>query len=85
MIVAGVVTIVGVAMQAGSDGKLAVMYVGRFVAGLGVGAASMLVPIYGVFLSQRRADVSFLTILKVSECSPRAIRGGLTGKTSSEP
>ena len=36
------------------------MYVGRFVAGLGVGAASMLTPLY------------------VSECAPRAIRGGLT-------
>jgi MFS family permease len=36
------------------------MYVGRFIAGLGVGAASMLTPLY------------------VSECAPRAIRGGLT-------
>ncbi|EQK97459.1 quinate permease [Ophiocordyceps sinensis CO18] len=36
------------------------MYVGRFVAGLGVGAASTLTPVY------------------VSECAPRAIRGGLT-------
>lgn len=37
------------------------MYIGRLVSGLGVGAASMLVPLY------------------VSENSPRAIRGGLTG------
>jgi MFS family permease len=44
-----------------SSGNLAVMYVGRFIAGLGVGAASMLTPLY------------------VSECAPRAIRGGLTG------
>ncbi|KAJ3477131.1 hypothetical protein NLG97_g8919 [Lecanicillium saksenae] len=36
------------------------MYVGRFIAGLGCGAASALTPIY------------------VSECAPRAIRGGLT-------
>jgi MFS family permease len=38
--------------------------VGRFVGGLGVGAASSLVPLY------------------VSECAPRAIRGGLTCKSS---
>lgn len=44
---AGCVTVVGVIMQAGSRGSLAVMYVGRFVAGLGVGAASMLTPLYG--------------------------------------
>ncbi|EGS19442.1 putative sugar transporter protein [Thermochaetoides thermophila DSM 1495] len=58
----GAVTTVGVILQAGSAGKgsLAAMYVGRFVAGLGVGAASMLTPLY------------------VSECAPRAIRGGLT-------
>jgi MFS family permease len=37
------------------------MYIGRLVAGLGVGAASMVVPLY------------------ISENSPRAIRGGLTG------
>jgi len=36
------------------------MFAGRFIAGLGVGAASMLTPLY------------------VSECAPRAIRGGLT-------
>ncbi|KAL1847249.1 hypothetical protein VTK73DRAFT_10407 [Phialemonium thermophilum] len=61
LIVAGLITCVGVAMQAGSNKKLAVMYVGRLVAGFGVGAASMLTPLY------------------VSECAPRAIRGGLTG------
>ncbi|RSL43969.1 hypothetical protein CEP53_011445 [Fusarium sp. AF-6] len=58
----GTVTTIGVVFQAAStaNGSLAVMYVGRFVAGLGVGAASTLVPLY------------------VSECAPRAIRGGLT-------
>ncbi|KAJ4245411.1 hypothetical protein NW757_010068 [Fusarium falciforme] len=58
---AGAVTVIGVVFQACStiNGTLAVMYVGRFVAGLGVGAASSLVPLY------------------VSECAPRAIRGGL--------
>lgn len=58
----GIVTVIGVIMQSGSanTGNLAAMYVGRFTAGLGVGAASMLTPLY------------------VSECAPRAIRGGLT-------
>ncbi|KXX78528.1 Quinate permease [Madurella mycetomatis] len=62
LIATGLVTLVGVVLQTGScdTGNLAVMYVGRFVAGLGVGAASMLTPLY------------------VSECAPRAIRGGLT-------
>lgn len=57
----GILTIIGVIFQAGSTahGYLAVMYVGRFLAGLGVGAVSTLVPLY------------------VSECAPRAIRGGL--------
>lgn len=62
LIVSGILTVIGVVFQASSaaHGTLAVMYVGRFVAGLGCGAASALTPIY------------------VSECAPRAIRGGLT-------
>jgi MFS family permease len=58
----GMFALVGVIFQAASaaHGNLAVMYVGRFLAGLGVGAASTLTPLY------------------VSECAPRAIRGGLT-------
>ncbi|KAK4126316.1 putative sugar transporter protein [Parathielavia appendiculata] len=62
LIATGLVTLVGVVFQTAStaNGTLAVMYVGRFIAGLGVGAASMLTPLY------------------VSECAPRAIRGGLT-------
>lgn len=64
LIGAGVITGLGVIMQAasGSTGNFAAMFVGRFVAGLGVGAASMLTPLY------------------VSECAPRAVRGGLTCK-----
>lgn len=60
----GVLTVIGVAFQAASaaKGTLAVMFIGRFIAGFGCGAASTLVPLY------------------VSECAPRAIRGGLTGK-----
>lgn len=59
----GALALIGVVFQAASaaHGNLAVMYVGRFLAGLGVGAASTLTPLY------------------VSECAPRAIRGGLTG------
>lgn len=62
LIGSGFITAVGVVFQAASaaKGTLAVMYVGRFIAGLGVGAASTLTPLY------------------VSECVPRAIRGGLT-------
>ncbi|KAF7545021.1 hypothetical protein G7Z17_g9503 [Cylindrodendrum hubeiense] len=62
LIATGIITTVGVVFQASSaaKGTLAVMYIGRFIAGLGVGAASTLVPLY------------------VSECAPRAIRGGLT-------
>ncbi len=44
---AGLITCVGVGMQTGSNHSLAVMYGGRLVAGLGVGAASMLTPLYG--------------------------------------
>ncbi|KAG6060652.1 hypothetical protein E4U32_003343 [Claviceps aff. humidiphila group G2b] len=60
---AGLLTSVGVLFQAASGikGTLAVMYVGRFISGLGVGCASTVSPLY------------------VSECCPRAIRGGLTG------
>ncbi|RSL45510.1 hypothetical protein CEP54_014231 [Fusarium duplospermum] len=61
LIATGALTTAGVICQAGSavKGIIAVMYVGRFISGLGVGAASTLVPLY------------------VSECAPRAIRGGL--------
>lgn len=61
LIFTGLLTIVGVVFQASSSahGSLAVMYVGRFIAGLACGAASTLTPLY------------------ISECAPRAIRGGL--------
>ncbi|KAM5368326.1 hypothetical protein ACJZ2D_009594 [Fusarium nematophilum] len=61
LVATGALTTAGVICQAGSaaEGYIAVMYVGRFISGLGVGAASTLVPLY------------------VSECAPRAIRGGL--------
>lgn len=61
LIATGIMTTIGVVFQAASvaGSNIAVMYVGRFLAGLGVGAGSTLAPLY------------------VSECSPRAIRGGL--------
>ncbi|KAL1643102.1 hypothetical protein SLS58_005071 [Diplodia intermedia] len=46
LLLAAAVAIVGCVMQAAGDGHLAVMYIGRFVGGLGVGAASMVVPLY---------------------------------------
>lgn len=44
--IAGLVTIVGCVMQACAMGSLEAMYIGRFIAGLGVGGASMVVPLY---------------------------------------
>lgn len=66
---AGFLTTIGVVFQAASgvNGTLAVMYVGRFIGGLGAGCASTVTPLY------------------VSECCPRAIRGGLTGKYGLRP
>ncbi|KAF2202590.1 general substrate transporter [Delitschia confertaspora ATCC 74209] len=46
LIMNGLITIVGVILQAASMGSIACMYVGRFVAGVGVGGASMVVPLY---------------------------------------
>uniref|UniRef100_A0A8H7NES5 Major facilitator superfamily (MFS) profile domain-containing protein n=1 Tax=Bionectria ochroleuca TaxID=29856 RepID=A0A8H7NES5_BIOOC len=59
----GVITTIGVVLQTCSAhyGNIGLMYAGRLIAGLGVGASSSLVPLY------------------VSECAPRAIRGGLIG------
>lgn len=44
--IAGLVTIIGCVFQAAALGHLAVMYIGRFIAGVGVGGASMVVPLY---------------------------------------
>lgn len=40
------IALVGTVLQAASSGYLACMYIGRVVAGIGVGAASMLNPLY---------------------------------------
>jgi sugar porter (SP) family MFS transporter len=46
LLVASGVTCVGVIIQCTSDGHVSALYVGRLVAGFGVGAASMLTPLY---------------------------------------
>ncbi|KAM3073397.1 hypothetical protein ACMFMG_004703 [Clarireedia jacksonii] len=46
LLTAAAITIAGVILQCGSSGYIAVLYVGRLVSGLGVGAASMLTPLY---------------------------------------
>ncbi|KAG9239344.1 putative quinate permease [Amylocarpus encephaloides] len=46
LILASCITIVGIIIQTASDGHINALYVGRLVAGLGVGAASMLTPLY---------------------------------------
>ncbi|CRG91365.1 putative quinate permease [Talaromyces islandicus] len=46
LLISALISIVGTVMQAAASGQLAVMYVGRFVTGLGVGGASMVNPLY---------------------------------------
>ncbi|PNY28137.1 Quinate permease, partial [Tolypocladium capitatum] len=63
LVATGALTTVGVVLQAASaaNGTLAAMYVGRFVAGLGVGAASTLTPFRRGDKGGR--DVSALTLI----------------------
>ncbi|KAJ4384117.1 hypothetical protein N0V86_000962 [Didymella sp. IMI 355093] len=44
--IAGLITMIGCVIQAAASGSLAAMYIGRLVAGVGVGEASMVVPLY---------------------------------------
>ncbi|KAF2007305.1 general substrate transporter [Amniculicola lignicola CBS 123094] len=46
LIAMGLITIVGCIIQSASSGSLPSMYIGRLVAGFGVGGASMVVPLY---------------------------------------
>ncbi|KAI5366516.1 Putative major facilitator, sugar transporter, major facilitator superfamily [Septoria linicola] len=46
MMIAAVLAIIGSVMQAAAAGHFPVMYIGRFVAGVGVGGASMITPLY---------------------------------------
>lgn len=46
LLIAAVFAVIGTIMQAAASGEIASIYVGRFIAGLGVGAASMVTPLY---------------------------------------
>ncbi|KAI3324667.1 MFS sugar transporter-like protein [Xylariaceae sp. AK1471] len=46
LVYASIFTLVGVVLQAAASGHLEPLYIGRFVAGLGVGASSVVNPIY---------------------------------------
>ncbi|PGH27535.1 hypothetical protein AJ80_00776 [Polytolypa hystricis UAMH7299] len=46
LIFTAVVSVIGIVMQFASNGHLEPMYIGRFIAGLGCGAASMVNPLY---------------------------------------
>ena len=46
LMLAATLAIIGTMMQAAALGETAVLYVGRFITGLGVGAASMVTPLY---------------------------------------
>lgn len=45
---AAALAIVGTIMQAVAFGEISVIYIGRFIAGLGVGSASMVTPLYSM-------------------------------------
>ena len=49
---AAVIAILGTIMQAAASGEIAAIFVGRFIAGLGVGAASMVTPLYSKVAQQ---------------------------------
>jgi len=46
LLIAATITTLGVIIQVASSGHVSVLYIGRLVAGFGVGAASMLTPLY---------------------------------------
>lgn len=49
LILAAILAIIGTIMQAAAMGHIAAIFVGRFIAGLGVGAASMVTPLYSEY------------------------------------
>lgn len=66
LIVASWIILIGVVMQAAASGKLPVMYIGRFISGLGVGAASAINPLY-VSENAPRAIRGLLTVSRNSQ------------------
>lgn len=46
LLMAATIVIIGCVFQAAASGILPVMFIGRFIAGLGVGAASVITPLY---------------------------------------
>ena len=48
LMLAAVFAIIGTVMQASASGEIAAIFVGRFLAGLGVGGASMVTPLYSM-------------------------------------
>lgn len=48
LMLAAVLAIIGTIMQAVAFGEISVIFIGRFIAGLGVGGASMVTPLYSM-------------------------------------
>jgi MFS family permease len=72
-----VVAIVGTVMQAAAAGRLGSLYAGRFVSGVGVGASSMVNPLYTAENAPRaiRGGLTGLYQLFVSPSAPRGEYG----------
>ncbi len=58
---AACLAILGTIMQASASGQIAAIYVGRLVAGLGVGGASMVTPLYSTQAHSHGATEAVLT------------------------
>ena len=80
---AALLTLVGVALQAAASGHIGAIYAGRAVAGLGVGGASVINPIYvtenAPYSARRDAENSYG--FAHFAVDPGARRGGVTTMT----
>ena len=70
LLIAAIFAIIGTIMQAAASGEIAAIYVGRFLAGLGVGAASMVTPLYSKS-SQLQIDIrhTLTVVFSQRECT----------------
>jgi MFS family permease len=59
LILAAILAIIGTIMQAAASGHIAAIFVGRFIAGLGVGAASMVTPLYSKLASETPSHLAY--------------------------